>query len=229
MPKSRITFFIIAVIFAAIIVWTAPDDTRPGEVDSEKEAVVAIFGGGSSRRSSGADAPASVFDSKFWETGVGKSAIPDESGPAPPEEEPEILEKASEGNPINPQTGLPYTDEQMSQFDTLRKRFPGNSIIPQRITPERQQQLEEERRRIVEIQQRITARKASVDDITTFYDFQMKGLKDRVELLEYVLEKMGDEMDDDMKSKYSAVLEGNKKQIQNLEEQKKKAIKNAVN
>lgn len=229
MSKSRITFFIIAVIFAAIVVWTAPDDTRPGEVDSEKEAMAAIFGGGSSRSSSDAGAPTSVFDSKFWGTGVGESAITDEGGPAPLEEEPEILEKASEGNPTNPQTGMPYTDEQMSQFDTLRKRFPGNSIIPQRVTPERQQQLEEERRRIVDIQQRITSRKASADDITTFYDFQMKGMKDRAELLEYVLEKMGDEMDDDMKSKYSAVLEGNKKQIQNLEDQKEKAIKNAVN
>jgi ribosomal protein S17E len=56
----------------------------------------------------------------------------------------------------------------------------------------------------------------------------MKGMKDRVELLEYVLEKMGDEMDDDMKAKYTSVLEGNKKQIENLESQKEKAIRNAV-
>jgi hypothetical protein len=228
MSKARMTFSGMAVALAAIIVWTAPQDTRPGQVDDEKEAMAALFGGRPSGTSTKASAPRSLFDSQFWGTGVGQSAIPDEGSPAQPEEEPEILEKASEGNPINPQTGMPYTDEQMAQFDTLRKKFPNNSIIPQRITPELQQQIEEERRRIVEIQQRITARKASKEDIITFYDFQMKGMKDRVELLEYVLEKMGDEMDDDMKAKYTSVLEGNKKQIENLESQKEKAIRNAV-
>jgi hypothetical protein len=227
MSKSRIAFIIGALVFSVIIFWTAPDDTRPGEGDSEKEAMAALFGGGPSNSDAGA--PTSVFDSKFWGTGIGDSAIPDEGGPAPIEEEPEILEKASEGNPTNPQTGMPYTDAQMAQFDTLRKRFPGNSIIPQRVTPERQQQLEEDRKHMVEIQQRITARKATSEDIVTFYDFQMKGMKDRAELLDYVLEKMGDDMDEDMKSKYTSVLESNRKQIQNLEAQREKAIQNTAN
>ncbi len=229
MRSARFPFFILAALLLALILWTAPEDRTSTEADSEREAMAALFGGGPVSRTSEPSGSESVFDSDFWERGVDNSAIITDEPQTTSDEEPEILEKASEGNPINPQTGLPYTDAQMKQFETLRKRFPGNSIIPQRMTPERQKQLEEERRRIVEIQQRITAREATAEDITVFYDFQMKGMKDRAELLEYVLEKMGDSMDENMAEKYRTVLEGNRKQIQNLEEQKQKALQNLAN
>ena len=225
--RSKVIFIGLAVFAFTVIVWSAPNDVRSNSSNDEDDAVFALFGGPTRTNRRSQEAPKSMFDSGFWNSGVGNTAIPDEGRPVfkSDEEEPEILETASEGNPTNPQTGMPYTDDQMKQFDSLRERFPGNSIIPTRVTQEEQQKLEDERRSIVDIQQRITSKKASPEDISTFYDFQTKGMKDRVELLEYVLERMGKDMDADMLEKYQAVLDGNRQQIQSLENQKQKAIK----
>jgi hypothetical protein len=225
MKYSNVIFFSAGVLMLALLLFTIPEERRRSGADDEKGALVALMGGPGEKSMKTRDS-GSLFDSQFWNTGAGNGALPDEQEPAASDEVPEILEKVSEGNPTNPQTGLAYTDDQMKQFETLREKFPGNSIIPRRVTPERQKQLEEERREIVEIQKRMTDRKASAQDVTSFYDFQMKGMKDRAELLQYVLEKMGADMDDDMKSKYRQVLESSQRQIRNLEEQKQKAIQN---
>jgi len=139
------------------------------------------------------------------------------------------LEKVSEGNPINPQTGLPYTDEQMEQFDKLREKFPNNSLIPKRMTPQEKKAQEDKQRRILEIQSKISARKANAEEIQEYYEYQKKPIQDRIELLRYVLEKLEDELPEDLKNQYKEVLKMNEKQLESLEEQKNTVLKTAVN
>ena len=71
----------------------------------------------------------SVFESDF-----GKSGLPQFV-----EEESNSPEGGQQGDiPINPQTGKPWEEDAMQQFDELRKLFSGNDLIPRRATKEDQ-------------------------------------------------------------------------------------------
>ncbi|MBW7858025.1 MAG: hypothetical protein H3C43_07005 [Leptonema sp. (in: Bacteria)] len=232
---SKVNLWFIGVSFLTMvsILLSAPESnqSKSNSKDESNQAIAALFGpvvSSTSRSNTNSNNQNSLFDSDFWKEGQTSGSYPDDEKSAYPEEEPEILETVSEGNPLNPQTGMPYTDIQMEQFESLQKKFPGNSIIPQRITPDRQDQITRERENMVAVQQRMTSKTANADDITTFYDFQMKGMKDRAQLLDYVLDQMGKDMDDDMKSKFNEVLQANKRNIESLENEKRKAIKEAT-
>lgn len=230
--KANLWFIAVSLLVMATILMSAPEQQQA--IENTDQAIATLFGpvvSNNSRFNNSSNNKSktntSLFDSDFWKQGQTTGSYPDERGLAPVEEEPEILEAVSEGNPLNPQTGMPFTDVQMEQFESLQKQFPGNSIIPQRMTPERQEQITKERENMVAVQQRMTAKTASKEDITTFYDFQMKGMKDRAQLLNYVLEKMGKDMDDDMRLKFNEVLQANKRNIESLENEKQKSIQQA--
>lgn len=224
--KTDLVFYGLWLVSFALILFSSLGETRKVSGDSGSDAALAALTGMGSAppRTSGGG---SIFDSDFWRAGA-RTAIPeDQGGQKDSGEEPEILEKASEGNPVNPQNGLPYTDVQMAQFEKLREQFPNNSLIPKRLTPELQQQQEEERKRINSIREKMGSKQASAGEISDFYDNQAKGMKDRTELLEYVLGKVSDELDADMKKKYEEVLASNKQAISRIEEEKKKAMEQA--
>lgn len=225
--KTDLAFYGLWLVSFALILFSIPGETRKAKKDAGSDAALAALTGMGSAPPSRKSDGGSLFDSDFWRAGA-RTAIPeDQGGQKDAGEEPEILEKASEGNPVNPQNGLPYTDVQMAQFEKLREQFPNNSLIPKRLTPELQQQQEEERKRINSIREKMGSKQASASEISDFYDNQAKGMKDRTELLEYVLGKVSDELDADMKKKYEEVLASNKQAISRIEEEKKKAMEQA--
>ncbi len=227
--KADLYFVFFSVIVFVLIFLTAPNSKNLSS-DEDKKALALLFGGDSDStisNTSRANKNKSLYDSDFWKQGI--SNVPIEDTKEKSEDEPEILEKVSEDNPINPQTGLPYTDEQMEQFDKLREKFPNNSLIPKRITPEEKKAQEEKQRRILEIQSKISARKANAEEIQEYYEYQKKPIQDRIELLRYVLEKLEDELPEDLKNQYKEVLKMNERQLESIEEQKNTVLKSAVN
>src|SRR5687767_1767865 len=102
------------------------------EMSKEDKALAALMGGGGGRRPAARHEGDSIFDSDFFKAGEPTNPIEEKAEASGPQGDGnnEILEPANPNNPVNPQTGQPFSDTVMEQFDTLRKRFPGNSIIP---------------------------------------------------------------------------------------------------
>ncbi|MBI3396764.1 MAG: hypothetical protein HY042_13080, partial [Spirochaetia bacterium] len=195
---------------------------------NQDAALAALFGGGggagggSSGRSRSSDE--SLSSSDFWKAGVPDKPIQDKDEPGKKNgDEPELLDPVSAGNPINPQTGQPYPDSVMKQFDDLRKKFPGNDIIPRRKSPEETKKEETDRQNVFAVQSLVAQGRASQAQIDQFYDYQTKPIKDRLELLDYVLKEQGSSMAPDVKEQYDKILQMNKQQLTALDEARKRA------
>lgn len=223
--------FALLVLVGTYLMFQGPDSiTGSGEdttqQDEAGEAALALFGGGAG--GSGADqgdsSDYSLFENNdLMDAGVGEAPI------AASQEKRElsetgILDPVSEGNPINPQTGQPYPDSAMKQFEKLAKKFPDNSIIPRRMTPELKAQKEAEESRMREIRSRMSSRNASAEEIGLYYENQKKSVTDRLQLVDYVLENQGDRMAPDIKKQFEKVKELNLNQIESYEKQKQAAL-----
>ncbi len=228
--KARNVFLIISVVIAIGVVWSAPS-SKPQMSDAD-QAALNMFG----VNTEGSDRPSgpatrsnepgdSLFDSGFMESGVGDNNLPDRPDARQRNYgDPEILDPVSDGNPINPQTGQPFTDRQMGQFDKLREKFPGNTVIPQRVTPELKAQKEEKRQAIYQIQTRIVKKEASEAEVNEYYDYQQKALNDRLELIDYVLNKADANMSDEMRKKFEDVKQMNQRTLKSYEDARKRAL-----
>lgn len=186
--------------------------------------------GGSS--ASGQDAQ-SVFESQFFLGGVPSKPIEDEKSlrkkAGDGGDEPDILDPADKDNPVNPQTGRPYPNSVMKQFDTLREKFPNNSIIPKKKTPEEQAAEVESRKIMFGLQTKVAQGQATVDEVTQYYDMRSKDVKDRVELLDYVMNSYGGKMSEQVKEQYAKILAMNKKTLESYNTMRDRAIEKAQN
>ncbi len=218
---SYVVFALFSFVWATLSWPSHRSGSHSGEPGSSSGALAALFGGSSK------PAPArekSIFESDFWRTGVSDKAIPDEPGTGKNRDgEPDLLEPASAGNPINPETNQPYSDAVMEQFAELRKKFPNNSIIPRKRTEADIKAEEQERVEIYSLQAKVYQNQASAGDIDRFYDYQTKGIRDRLDLLNYVLEEQGSQMSPEIKSQYDKILTMNKNQLQSMEEARTRA------
>lgn len=220
-------FFGLIVLIAGYFLFSSPGSSKDGQKkNSEQAALASLFGGGggSAGRTNAGDG--GITGSDFWKAGVPDKPISDKDDGTGRKnsDEPELLDPVSAGNPINPQTGQPYTDSVMKQFDELRKKFPDNDIIPKRKTPEDTKKEEENRQKMFGVQTLVASGKASRDQIEQFYDFQAKPIRDRLQLLEYVMKESGSNMSSDVKEQYDKILTMNKNQLTAFEDQKRKAL-----
>ena len=232
--KARNIFLGIAVFAGITIVWSAPPSGP--RLSDEDQAAQALFGTGSgdsdSRPSSAyrsGEPGDSLFDSGYMDSGVGENNLPDR-----PQErqrdtgDPEILDPVSKGNPINPQTGQPFTDRQMKQFDALRKKFPDNSVIPTRMTPELKARQEARRKEIYAIQASIVKKEASAEQVNEYYDYQQKAMTDRMELIDYVLNESKADVSEEMRKKLEQVRQMNERTLKSYEDARTRAL-NSLN
>jgi hypothetical protein len=228
MSGKKIVYLLFAAALAAVVFYFLVSVPSREEREANNEALGALFGGGGgvqgapSQRGQG-EGEGSMFESNFWGAGVPDTAIAD-SVRIGDEGEPEILEKASEGNPLNPQTGQPFTDDVMAQFDRLRQKFPDNRIIPRRLSAEERHAEENQQGRLADIQQKMSGNNASPEEITEYYDFQAKMTNDRLALIDYVLQEQGESMSEEVRKQYEEVRSFNQKQIEMYNEAKQRAI-----
>lgn len=186
-------------------------------------------GGGRVSGSGSSEDAQSVFESQFFLGGVPSKPIEDESKlrKSGDGEEPDILDPADKDNPINPQTGRPYPNSVMGQFSKLREKFPNNSIIPRKKSPEDQAREAEERKQMFGLQTLVAQGQASPEQITQYYDMRGRDVRDRIELLDYVLQSYGPKMSDQIKEQYAKILDMNKKTLESYNSMRDQAIEKA--
>ncbi len=164
----------------------------------------------------------SIFDSQFFkqhrpENEEKLEKVTDDGSP-------EILEPAHPHNPVNPQTGLPYPDKLMERFEELRKRFPGNDVIPHRESPEEKQKRLEDNQGEFQLRMKVQEGRANQEEINQHYDLETKGVKDRLEILDYILEKQNKFMSPEVKKQYDSILAKNKEQMEQIEKDRQNAL-----
>ena len=165
----------------------------------------------------------SIFESEFFKSGAQINPYQDGEGVAG-EGDPDILDPASKDNPVNPQTGQPYSNSVMNQFSELRDKFPNNSIIPRVKTPEDKAAEVEIRNSMQALQQSITQGTASADEVKQFYEYKMKPVSDRLELLNYVMNKTESSMSDEVKKQYEKILKSNQQSLEKYKKQESEAL-----
>jgi len=142
---------------------------------------------------SSAQEPGSLFDSDFWKSGQG-AILPDHVT-ARDGGEPDLLETTSPGNPLNPETGRPFSDEVTNQFERLRTWFPGNSLIPRRMTRDELAEENERQKRRQQLADSVQSGKASKEQVHEYYNARIKTAQDTLQLLEFVLKLPPDAME----------------------------------
>ncbi|WCL48567.1 LIC_20245 family lipoprotein [Leptospira sp. GIMC2001] len=157
----------------------------------------------------------SVFDSDFYN-----------SGGMTYEEEQANKDGKSGEIPINPQTGKPYPEEAMAQFDRLREAFPGNDLIPKRLTPDVKAQQEAKAEKLAQATRNVLANNAKAEDIEYYYSNMEKQSKDRLEIIEYLVDTQGG-ANEEMDKKFQDVMEGIKAQAAQITREKEEAYKRA--
>lgn len=136
------------------------------------------------------------------------------------------LSPAHEDNPINPETGERFTDTQMAKFDSLREKFPDNDILPVRQSPEDRSRKELEIKRIYSLQAKIVKKEASCQEVNEYYDYQIRSARDRIELVEFALQKK--ETTADMGSKLKQILDMNRRTLISYEQARNRALKHCA-
>ena len=226
MDKKKILIG-LSIFLTFVLIYFMTGISSSNEV-SDKEAIAALIGGGGIQ-GSGESSNDSLFGSNFWNAGVPDKAI-DTSNVETVGDDTGLLDPASEGNPVNPQTGQPYPDSVMNQFAALREKFPDNKIIPRRLTPEQKAQEDAKKEKMQDIQSKLARNDVLTEsEINDFYDHEVKAIDDRLELLGYVFETQGESMDEDIKQKFQSILEMNQKQKTSNEYLRKQALEKQQN
>jgi hypothetical protein len=156
----------------------------------------------------------SVFDSDFYNSGsftYDEKNAPEGTG-------------ARGDAPINPQTGKPYPEEAMAQFDRLRELFPDNELIPKRLTPEVKAEQEALNQKLANATSSVMGGSATEQDINFYYGHMEKQTNDRLEIIEYLIDAQGGE-DEEMDKKFKEVLDGVKAQMAQIQTEKEAAYK----
>lgn len=163
----------------------------------------------------------SIFESQFFNEHRPDS---EEQLETVGEEDTEILEPAHKDNPVNPQTGLPYPDKLMDRFKALREKFPGNSVIPRRMTGEDKQADKRKRQDQFALRTKVRQGNANEEEINQHFNTEAKGIQDRLEILDYIMEKQQSSMSPEIKKQYEKILARNKEQLANIEKRREDAI-----
>jgi hypothetical protein len=124
--------------------------------------------------------------------------------------------------PINPQTGKPYPDDAMREFDELRKEMPDNELIPRRLTKEEREFKKLEDEKLAKASQAVFSGNPSKDDVTLYYSRMLKQSQDRVQIIEYVIENQGGE-DPEIDKQYKDIKDSIINQKTQLESEQKEA------
>jgi hypothetical protein len=158
----------------------------------------------------------SVIDSEF-----GKSGLPQFV-----EEETNSPEGGQQGDiPINPQTGKPWEEDAMQQFDELRKLFADNDLIPRRATKEDQAKQAQLAEKWNKAQAAVSSGTFTRDDLDTHFSHQKKVVEDRMQIIEYLMEAQKEDGEVDKDGQFEKILEGTKAQMKQLEVEREELSK----
>ncbi len=210
-------FFFVVIFFT----FSGEESEREKKKNRSKQLSSLLLGGGSQKNGQnplgirGEDSE-SIFDSDYYKAGGMRY---EEDGSGTP--------LASAGEiPINPQTGKPYTVEAMETFDELRDMFPDNDLIPRRMTPEEKAKQDQLTASIQKATQGVFGGSPKAEDLSLYYGNVQKQGKDRLEIIEYLINSQGGE-DPEMDKKFQEILTNIKTQNEQMEKEMKGAYERA--
>ncbi len=220
--KNNLSVPVIVVLILVVIGYFAffSGEKKKKKVESKKLSLLLGGGSGSSdgsyeKKRGQRNNDASVFDSEFMKTGVDYS-------------QEEIANASTPGEiPINPQTGKPWEEEAMAQFDELRKLFADNDLIPRRMTKEDMEKQARLQEKWNKAQNAVNSGAFTRDDLETHFSHQKKVVEDRLQIIEYLIESQKEDGEVDKDGQFQKILEGTKEQMKQLEIQREEMAKKA--
>ncbi|PJZ70390.1 hypothetical protein CH373_12005 [Leptospira perolatii] len=221
-------FVAIFSVLLVVLFWT--DDPADSKADKrgEADAVATLLGGGSSRSSggNGSVGPAgSVFDSDFYKAGKGEY-IEQEAKDGQNQDK---GDQTDADNPVNPQTGKPYTNEEMDRFHQLKERFPTNSLIPVKMNSAEKEKKKQLELKVSEATRAVLSRTASKEQVSTYYDYMEKQSMDRLEIVAYLVDLQKGSGDEEQEKKLDAIKSSLEKQLEQVQKDKQKAMEQGGN
>jgi hypothetical protein len=224
--QKKLTY--IGLFFAFIVLiyflFSTDDSSKTKKMTSDEMSFLFATPGGNSGSSNSKGNPMglrgenskSVFDSDFYSSG---NFSYDEMQAQKEEGEKGAI-------PINPQTGKPYEEAAMQQFDRLREYFPENELIPKRLTPEVKAQQEAKAEKLAEATRKVMSGNPERADLNEYYGNMEKQANDRLEIIEYLIDVQGGDSPE-MDEKFKQVLDGVKAQMAQIQSEKEQAFKRA--
>lgn len=161
-----------------------------------------------------------IFTSRFWKEG--EAEIKEETGSSGGEiaSDSEFLEPADPENPINPDTNLPYSNEDMAQLRQMQDLFPRNRLIPRKLDAGLRQA--EEARRNAEDHRNLMVLQGTGnrEQILEFLADREAFLKDKMELLEYFLSRGDNDLDESTRSQLVDLRRTSKSELDGIPQAK---------
>ncbi len=221
-------FFLIVgsgIILVLIILMFTPESSSSKKRKSRSEQISNLLAGGSGtdsidpssfKRGQRIKSDSSVFDSGFDKAGINTNFTDEEN-----------TTSSDSGTivPINPQTGKPYDEETMEQFDKLRLIFPENDLIPRKLTKEEKAKKDQEDAAYAQATTAYLNNSATKEQVLLYFNKQEKIIKDRLEIVEYLIDMQKEDGEYDKDGQFQRILDSAKEQLQNLETQKQEAFK----
>lgn len=221
----RKLFLILGGCLVALILYlifsTGSAETKKKKTRSEE--ISQLLMGGSSvgeseplKRGQRVRSNSSLFDSEFAKAGTNVNYA---------EEDTNTVSNDDMIVPINPQTGKPYDEETMEQFDKLRLIFPGNDLIPRKYTKEQKAKKDEEDAKYAQATTAYLNNTATKEQVELYFNRQEKTLRDRLEIVEYLIDAQKEDGEYDKNGEFQKILDSTNEQLKNLEIQKQEAFK----
>ncbi|MCB1193667.1 MAG: hypothetical protein H7A23_24530 [Leptospiraceae bacterium] len=220
-------FIIVSILLVLVIGWfafgTEDEETRKKKEKARGDVALLLGGSTSSGSSQGStdkdikkNKEESIFESDFYS--VGKVDNVENS------DNPEQFIPKGE-IPINPQTGQPYTEEVMQQFEELRKKFPNNDLLPRRMTPEEKEAQKKDKERVNQANLAIRSNKATLEDINLYYDSKEKEVKDRLQIVNYLVDSLKEAGESDETGQIDKILKSTNDQLEQLKKERDDSLK----
>ncbi len=154
----------------------------------------------------------SIFDGEFMKA-VGLNYEEDPTG-----QNPDFV------YPTNPQTGKAFDEEQLVQFDELRKYMPDNDLIPRKITKFENDKKAQKDNEIIKAGNAVNSGKFTLDEANMHFDSQKKNANDRIQIIEYLIEQQKEDGEKDKDGQFQKILDSAKEQVTQIDRQKEEAL-----
>ncbi|MCB1178633.1 MAG: hypothetical protein KDK36_13695 [Leptospiraceae bacterium] len=212
----------VVLVLLVYTMFSGGDDSSKKKKSDSQQLTAVLLGGpsggndGGGRRGHRVHDGKSIFDSDFASAGVNYDYEYVEDNAENPNENMVV--------PVNPQTGKPYDNETMDQFEKLTLVFPGNSLIPKRMSKEEKAQKDQENTTYANATAAVLNKTASKEQVVMYYEKQEKTVKDRLEIIEYLIDAQDDDGNSEQTEQFQKILKGAKEQLENIEKQKTQAF-----
>lgn len=212
------------VFFGLVLLMFTGDSGSSHTKKSRSDQLSSLLGGGSGdsmdpgsvKRGQRIKSNSSIFDSDFDKAGVNTNFS---------EEETPVAKESDGIAPINPQTQKPYDDKTMEEFDKLRLIFPGNELIPKKFSKEEKAKKDQEDSTYAQAMTAFMNNTANKGQVQVYFSKQEKVIKDRLEIVEYLIDVQKEDGEYDKDGQFQKILDGAKEQLKSLETQRDEAYR----